>query len=90
MKKFTVILLLLGASLLLSAVLLTAAPTAVTIPWQVVGSGGGESSGGAFAVAGTIGQGITAVSNDSTLHLSSGYWNGTLTDYSVYLPIVIK
>ena len=89
MKKLSILLLLLG-SLLLSAALLTAAPTALTIPWQVVGSGGGDSSDGAFAVSGTIGQGITAVSNDSTLNLSSGYWNGTSGNHSVYLPVVIK
>ena len=90
MRKFSVILLLLGALLLLSAALLMAAPTDFIIPWQVVGNGGGDSSGGTFAVSGTIGQGITAVSNDSTLTLSSGYWDGASGNHLVYLPVIIK
>ena len=90
MRKLSMILLLLGVVLLLSAVLLTAAPTALTIPWQVVGSGGGHSSSATFAVSGTIGQGVTAVSSSNNTTLSSGYWYGTSANHPVYLPLIIK
>ena len=90
MRKFSVILLLLGALLLLSAALLMAAPTDFTIPWQVVGSGGGDSGNATFAVSGTIGQGVTAVSGNNAFTLSSGYWSGASAKYDIYLPAILK
>ncbi|HID53231.1 MAG TPA: hypothetical protein EYP41_14510 [Anaerolineae bacterium] len=76
--------------LLLSAVLLSAAPTSFAVPWQVVGSGGGNSSNATFAVSGTIGQGVTAVSGNNTFTLSSGYWADASPNYDIYLPAILK
>ncbi|NKQ36351.1 MAG: hypothetical protein HF973_12130 [Chloroflexi bacterium] len=90
MKKLSAILLLLGAMLLLSAVLLSAAPTSFAVPWQVVGNGGGDSSNATFAVSGTIGQPVTAVSSNNNITLSSGYWSGLSANYDIYLPAIIK
>lgn len=90
MKKVHILLLLLGVVLLFSTTLLMATPTVMTIPRQVVASGGTDSSNETFVVSGTIGQSITAVSYNRTFSLSSGYWSGTTANYDIYLPTILK
>jgi len=90
MKKLSVILLLVGLLLLLTILATAAAPTGFAVPWQVVGSGGGDSSSASFSVSGTIGQPLTGVSSNNTFTLPSGYWSGETGNYSIYLPIIIE
>lgn len=89
MKKLSITFLLLTAALLLTVVLLSAAPTGFSISKSVIGSGGGDSSSATYAVSGTIGQGVTAVSSSSTYSVASGYWTGSSL-YTLYLPTVLK
>ena len=92
MKKLSPILLI--AALLLSVVLLSAAPAGFSMSKYVVGSGGGSSStmyaGSSYTVNGTMGQGVTAVSNSPTYSVASGYWTSTSAHQTIYLPIVLK
>ena len=89
MKKLSVTLLLITAALLLTVVLLSAAPTGFSMAKSVIGSGGGDSSSNTYAISGTIGQGVTAVSTSSSYSIASGYWTGSSL-YTLYLPTVLK
>jgi len=74
------------AALLLAALVLallvatatTARPGGLQIDWWTVDSGGGASSGGAFALSGTSGQPDAGVlqSANGTLRLEGGFWAG--------------
>jgi hypothetical protein len=48
------------------------------------------SNNATFAVSGTIGQPVTAVSGSNNITLSSGYWSGLSANYDIYLPAIIK
>lgn len=97
MKKLNIGIILLIASLLLTVALLSAAPTGFSMSKYVVGSGGGKSSvldmysqTEKFSLSGTMGQGVTAVSNSDTYTVASGYWSGTAANQTIYLPIILK
>jgi len=61
-------------------VLLMAFPIAYSqtyqIDWYVIGSGGGHSESGAYAIDGTIGQPIVGVSSSASYRIESGFWVG--------------
>lgn len=42
--------------------------------WQTLDGGGGTSTGGVYAVSGTIGQPDTGISSGGSLRLSGGFW----------------
>ena len=88
MKKLSITLLLLTAALLLTVMLLSAAPTGFSMAKSVIGSGG-DSSSNTYAISGTMGQGVTAVSSSPTYSIASGYWTGSSL-YTLYLPTVLK
>lgn len=48
---------------------------AFSLDWRTIGGGGGISTGGTFAVSGTIGQPVTGVSQGGTFTLTSGFWS---------------
>lgn len=54
------------------------APTLVAqqfqIPWFTIAGGGGDSSGGSYAVSGTIGQPVTGFSSGGNYTLEGGFW----------------
>jgi hypothetical protein len=93
MKPKISVLVLLIALLAVAGVAI-AAPTAFSIPWWTVDSGGGTSQGGDYAVSGTIGQpdaGEVMSGGDYTL--VGGFWGvGTAApvDRNIYLPVVIR
>lgn len=71
--KLAAVALVLG--LLAALALSTAArPEADRISSQVIGAGGGQASGGAYRLNGTLGQPFTGVAEGGGYRLSSGFW----------------
>jgi hypothetical protein len=71
----------------------SANPESFGINWWTVDGGGGQSSGGAYALIGTVGQPDvgTMVGGDYTVN--GGFWNvdGVVPPFSdIYLPVVIR
>jgi hypothetical protein len=60
------------------------------LSWSTVDGGGGESSGGVYAVVGTIGQAETGVMSGGSYTLRSGFWPGAAVEYKVYLPLTLQ
>ncbi len=68
-----------------------------TLSRGTVDGGGGTSSGGAYSLGGTIGQPDAGFmsSGNGIFTLGGGFWGGgqpstTTSNYSVYLPIIIR
>jgi hypothetical protein len=62
---------------LLSFLLLAAIPASAqyTIDWSTLDGGGGQSSGGAYTLTGTIGQPDAATSSGGSYTLHGGFWS---------------
>ncbi|MBN2393898.1 MAG: hypothetical protein JXR84_24405 [Anaerolineae bacterium] len=65
------------------------------LSWRVIGSGGGASTGGVYALSGTVGQAVVERSGGGRYALASGFWvdRGSSTpdyDHFVYLPVVLR
>ena len=59
--------------------------------WWTVDGGGGKTSGDGYVLMGTIGQpdaGSALTSGGYTM--IGGFWPGALTQYRIYLPVVLK
>jgi hypothetical protein len=65
---------LLGACLLPSAFCLRAQGQSYSIDWFTIDGGGGTSSGGVYAVSGTIGQPDAGVMSGGAYSLVGGFW----------------
>jgi len=64
--------------LIILSFLIAAAPVFgdYEITWQTIDGGGGRSSGGAYVLAGTIGQSDAGYSNGGDYELLGGFWPG--------------
>jgi hypothetical protein len=51
------------------------ASTQYDIDWLIIDGGGGQSSGGAYTLGGTIGQSDAAISSGGTYTLHGGFWS---------------
>jgi hypothetical protein len=61
------------------------------ITWYTVDGGGGASSGGDYALDGTIGQADAGSLNGGAYVLAGGFWAGLTTAlYNLFLPLVNK
>lgn len=87
----------LGAALafLAAALLAVAAPRgqalpagAASLPWSVLGAGGGHASSASYSLDSTLGQPLANVSASSNVRLRAGYWQ--FAEYHVYVPYVIR
>jgi hypothetical protein len=87
-------LLLLGvAVMLLMAVTSASAQSGggYDLAWSTIDGGGDTSTGGDYALMGTIGQSDAgAAMNGNGFTLNGGFWNGGASQYRVYLPLMIK
>lgn len=91
---------ILAAVLLLfttAVVVLAQTSAGFNLEWNVIGSGGGESSSAGYRVRGTIGQGIASPppSGSANFTVSSGYWFADTgpagaTGPAIYLPAIFK
>lgn len=62
----------------------------VSINRQVISSGGGFTQSGSYAINSTIGQSVAGVANNSLVEIQSGFWNGSIPTYEIFLPNVLK
>lgn len=53
----------------------TDSAAALEIPWSTIDGGGATSSGGTFAISGTIGQPDAGVSTSGNFSVQGGFWN---------------
>jgi hypothetical protein len=61
------------------------------LSWFTVDGGGGKSGGGEYALSGTIGQSDAgAFMAGGEYSLTGGFWSGTTSLYSLYLPLVLR
>lgn len=58
--------------------------------WFTMDGGGGQSTGGAYIVSGTIGQPDTGSASGSVYSLVGGFWPGAGPDYPIYLPVIVR
>jgi hypothetical protein len=86
--------LLFGTLILLitTASLVVAQSGGYDLTWSTIDGGGGDSTGGGYALTGTIGQpDAGAAIGGGGFTLVGGFWGqGGPPEYRVYLPIVIK
>jgi hypothetical protein len=95
MKNKLILLLLVSAVLLSLATLVSAAPTAFSLPWWTVDGGGGTSQGGDFVLSGTIGQPEASHRmSGGGFSLVGGFWGeaGSVVAAggAIYLPLVVR
>jgi hypothetical protein len=64
------------------------------VDWWVIAGGGASSngSGGDVVLQDTLGQPMVGPSSgaEGQVALSAGYWTGTVAEYRVYLPLVLR
>jgi hypothetical protein len=58
--------------------------------WTVDGGGITSAAGGGYTLAGTAGQADAAVWSGGDYLLLGGFWGGTLADYQIYLPLILR
>ena len=93
MRHVTLALLTLVLALLLAAsaaLAQTGAEDEYSLNWYTVDGGGGFSSGGEYALRGTVAQPDAGALAGGDYALGGGFWPGGRVDYSVYLPIVLR
>lgn len=82
------------AMLVLFAISSALAAGGLAIPWWTADGGGGDSSGGPYALSGTIGQPDAGVLSGGDFALSGGFWvsGGASPPVTggnqIYLPLV--
>jgi len=58
--------------------------------WNVRANGGSTMSSSHFRLSSTVGQ-TAVVTSDSTHFIQrAGYWQSFLTEYGIYLPVVVR
>ena len=88
------VLLFAGLTLLLTLPVLAQSGGELDLSWNTVDSGGGTfSSGGGYALGGTIGQPDEGTLTGGACTLSSGFWAGQATplplpSYDLFLPLI--
>ena len=63
------------------------------LSWSTIDGGGATpagSTGGSYSLGGTIGQADAGTPGGGTYTLNGGFWGGAVTDFSIYLPLMIK
>jgi hypothetical protein len=86
-KRKTIILFVTFLTILTLAPAIQAQPYA--IDWWTVGGGGGTSTGGDFALSGTVGQPDAGRMSGDSYAVEGGFW-ASLAPYFLYLPLILK
>ena len=86
------LLLLLLALLLVSGPVLASSGGLFDLSWDTVDGGGGTSSGGSYALSGTIGQADASEPlSGGSYAVTGGFWAGVGGgEWSVYLPMIVR
>jgi len=85
-----VILSLVLVALLAASPVARAAVGALGLDWWTVAGGGGESSGGSYAVNGTLGQSGPGRLAGGAYILEGGFWTGGGPMAKVFIPLVVR
>lgn len=86
MMKRAVFLALLTLLVLAGSVVAQGVPS---IPWSVIGGGGGHAEAGGYVLDGTVGQAIVGQVSNAPYDLCAGFWCSA-GGYRVYLPLVLR
>lgn len=81
MNKRTFVVALIGLLVVLVAVSIVWAQTSTSfdLSWYVLAGGGSRADSAAYAMNGTVGQGIVGLSDSTSFQMQSGYWSNTPT-----------
>ncbi len=60
------------------------------LAWNTIDSGGDTSTGSGYTLMGTIGQADAGVLMTGGYSLAGGFWANGISQYQVFLPIVLK
>jgi hypothetical protein len=60
------------------------------LTWSTIDGGGGASSNDGYTLNGTIGQPDVGALSGGGYTLTGGFWSGVLTQYRVFLPLVMR
>ncbi len=61
------------------------------LSWYTIDGGGATfSTGGSYSLGGTIGQPDAGSMGGGTYQLNGGFWGGSIINYNIYLPLVLK
>jgi hypothetical protein len=90
MKRLLILLSL--VAILLAVGIVWATPDSLAVSWWTVDGGGTvpDVSGGSYTLHGTAGQADAGMGSNGRYALNGGFWNKTMTNYTVYLPTVIN
>jgi hypothetical protein len=58
--------------------------------WSTIDGGGGESVGSDYSLVGTLGQPDAGMLSGGGYTLNGGFWGSALSQYGVYLPLMIR
>jgi hypothetical protein len=85
------ILIVLATVFLLTTSALASSVASYEANWYTVDGGGGNSSGGAYTLSGTIGQADAGMLSGGTYTLAGGFWSGAgPLGSQLYLPVITK
>ena len=90
MKRKILLLSLVAALLLITVSSVGASTEALTVPWSVIGGGGGTITGGTFTISSTIGQPVTGWTLSATYDVCSGFWCRMNSWVRLMLPLVMR
>ncbi len=89
-RYFTGLLLAL-AVLVVPALVLAQSGGGYDLSWSTIDGGGATfSTGGPYALGGTIGQPDAGTLSGGPYTLAGGFWAGAAAQYRVYLPLVLR
>jgi hypothetical protein len=94
-RKWILTLLLLILATAALGVFNASAHAGYSLDWWTVDGGGGNSSGGDYALSGTLGQPDAGTASGGTYILNGGFWSAdaqgsTTTPSVIYLPVIYR
>lgn len=91
MKKYCwVFLLALLVAIFISATLVAAQTPEYAISWWTIDGGGTTSTGGPYALSGTIGQPDAGSMSGDDYRLGGGFWQRMVELFEIFLPLMIR
>ena len=90
MKRVAILLCLVAFLLLWGFGNTAAAINAYSIPWQVIGGGGGHAEVGIYGLDSTIGQAVVGTASAGDVELCSGFWCKAMAFFREYLPLLFS
>ena len=86
--KLKILILVLACMLLVVSV--AAVANGEVLRRQVLTAGGGKSQNGVYTVHASIGQAVAGYVEDSTIEVQSGFWNGSVPKYELFLSAILN